>query len=162
PAHHNTEVWGISGVVDGAYCGMWPMGGAWLSQHLFEHYLYTGDQEFLARVYPILRSASEFFQDFLVPEPKNQWLVVSPSISPENEPAGHGTSVVYGATMDNQILFDLLSRTIRASEILGIDAERRAELRGILDRLPPMQIGRFGQRQEWPEGRGTPSAQQRP
>jgi len=160
-AHHNTDIWRISGVVDGAYWGMWPMGGAWLSQHLFEHYLYTGDQEFLARVYPILRSASEFFQDFLVPEPKNQWLVVSPSISPENEPAGHGTSVVYGATMDNQILFDLLSRTIRASEILGIDAERRAELREILERLPPMQIGRFGQLQEWLEDWDNPNDQHR-
>lgn len=160
-AHHNTDIWRISGVVDGAYWGMWPMGGAWLSQHLFEHYLYTGDRAFLERTYPILRSAAEFFQDFLVPEPKNQWLVVSPSISPENEPAGHGTSVVYGATMDNQILFDLLSRTIRASEILDIDADKRGELQEVLERLPPMQIGRFGQLQEWLEDWDNPSDQHR-
>jgi alpha-L-fucosidase 2 len=160
-AHHNTDIWRISGVVDGAFWGMWPMGGAWLSQHLWERYLYTGDRQFLESVYPILKSACEFYQDFLIEEPDNQWLVVSPSISPENAPANRGTSVCAGATMDNQILFDLFSKTIRAASILGRDAALIAEFQAILERLPPMQIGRFGQLQEWLEDLDNPDDQHR-
>lgn len=156
-AHHNTDLWRISGVVDGAFWGMWPMGGAWLSQHLWERYLYTGDRAFLEQAYPVLKSACEFYQDFLIEEPDEQWLVVSPSISPENAPAGHGTSVTAGATMDNQILFDLFSKTIAAAEILGTDAALMTEFRAILERLPPMQIGSFGQLQEWLEDWDNPS-----
>ncbi len=148
-AHHNTDIWRITGVVDGAFWGMWPMGGAWLAQHLWERYAYSGDREFLAEAYPILRSACEFFQDFLVEEPTHQWLVVSPSISPENTPLGSSTSVVAGATMDNQILLDLFSRTIRIAEILERDEELRKGWQEILERLPPMQVGSFGQLQEW-------------
>jgi len=160
-AHHNTDIWRISGVVDGAYWGMWPMGGAWLSQHLWEHYLYGGDHAFLESSYPIMKSAAEFFQDFLIAEPDHQWLVVSPSISPENEPAGHGTSVVYGATMDNQLVFDLLTKTIRAAEVLDVDAEFRTQLQQIVDRLPPMQVGSFGQLQEWLQDWDNPNDQHR-
>jgi alpha-L-fucosidase 2 len=159
--HHNTDIWRISGVVDGAFWGMWPMGGAWLSQHLWERYLYTGDRQFLESVYPILKSACEFYQDFLVEEPENQWLVVSPSISPENAPANNGTSVCAGATMDNQILFDLFSKTIKAASILGTDAALMTEFQAILDRLPPMQIGSFGQLQEWLEDWDNPNDQHR-
>jgi alpha-L-fucosidase 2 len=160
-AHHNTDIWRISGVVDGALWGMWPMGGAWLSQHLWEHYLYTGDAAFLESVYPIMKSACEFYQDFLIAEPDHDYLVVSPSISPENVPNGHGTSVVYGATMDNQILFDLFSKTIEAASILGVDADVMGEFQDILARLPPMQIGSFGQLQEWLEDWDNPSDQHR-
>ncbi len=160
-AHHNTDIWRISGVVDGAFWGMWPMGGAWLSQHLWERYIYTGDLEFLEWAYPIMRSACEFYQDFLIEEPGNQWLVVSPSISPENAPANNGTSVVYGATMDNQLLFDLFDKTIRAAELLGQDAALVEDFQGILDQLPPMQVGSFGQLQEWLEDWDNPDDQHR-
>src|SRR5690606_34971376 len=160
-AHHNTDIWRISGVVDGAFWGMWPMGGAWLSQHLWEHYLYTGDLEFLASVYPVLKSACAFYQAFLIEEPTHQWLVVSPSISPENAPMGRGTSVAAGTTMDNQILFDLFSRTIKAASLLDRDAALMAEFQEILDRLPPMQIGRLGQLQEWLEDLDSPNDQHR-
>ncbi|HEY6722389.1 MAG TPA: glycoside hydrolase family 95 protein [Polyangiaceae bacterium] len=156
-AHHNTDIWRISGVVDGAFWGMWPMGSAWLSQHLWERYVYTGDLEHLEAVYPILKSACEFYQDFLIEEPEHGWLVVSPSISPENVPAGSSTSVCAGATMDNQILYDLFSKTIRAATLLGVDAALMDEFRDILDRLPPMQIGNFGQLQEWLEDWDNPN-----
>jgi alpha-L-fucosidase 2 len=160
-AHHNTDIWRISGVVDGAFWGMWPMGSAWLSQHLWERYLYSGDREFLESFYPVLKSACEFYQDFLVEHPTRQWLVVTPSISPENVPAGNGSSVCAGATMDNQILFDLFSKTIEAAAILGQDAALMAEFQDILDRLPPMQIGKYGQLQEWLEDWDNPSDQHR-
>jgi alpha-L-fucosidase 2 len=160
-AHHNTDIWRISGVVDGATWGMWPMGSAWLSQHLWERYLYTGDRDFLASVYPVLRSACEFYQDFLIEEPTQGWLVVSPSISPENTPANNGSSVCAGATMDNQILFDLFSKTIQAAAILDQDAALMAEFQAILERLPPMQIGSFGQLQEWLEDWDNPNDQHR-
>jgi alpha-L-fucosidase 2 len=160
-AHHNTDLWRISGVVDGAFWGMWPMGGAWLSQHLWERYLYTGDREFLEFAYPILKSACEFYRDFLIEEPENGWLVVSPSISPENAPAGNGTSVCAGTTMDNQLLFDLFSKTIGVAAILGRDGALMTELQAILDRLPPMQIGGFGQLQEWLEDWDDPNDQHR-
>jgi hypothetical protein len=126
-AHHNTDIWRISGVVDGAFWGMWPMGSAWLSQHLWEPYLYNGDLKYLESVYPILKSACEFYQDFLIEEPTNKWLVVSPSISPENAPAGR-PSVCAGATMDNQLLFDLFSKTIKAASLLNQDADLMARI----------------------------------
>jgi alpha-L-fucosidase 2 len=160
-AHHNTDIWRISGVVDGAFWGMWPMGSAWLSQHLWERYLYTGDREFLESFYPVLKSACEFYQDFLVEEPEHGWLVVSPSISPENTPSGNGTSVCAGVTMDNQLLFDLFSKTIQAATILGRDAALMQEFQAILERLPPMQIGSFGQLQEWMEDWDNPNDQHR-
>ncbi len=160
-AHHNTDIWRISGVVDGAFWGMWPMGGAWLSQHLWERYLYSGDLGYLDSIYPVLRSACEFYQDFLIEEPSNQWLVVSPSISPENTPAGHSTSVCAGTTMDNQILFDLFSKTIKAASLLNRDSALMAEFQAILERLSPMHIGNFGQLQEWLEDWDDPNSTHR-
>jgi alpha-L-fucosidase 2 len=148
-AHHNTDIWRITGVVDFADAGQWPMGGAWLSQHLWEKYLYWGDKKFLESVYPILKSACEFYQDFLIEEPTHKWLVVSPSNSPENSPSGHGSALVAGATMDNQLLFDLFSKTIKAAAILNKDADLMKEFQRIKERLAPMQIGRLGQLQEW-------------
>jgi alpha-L-fucosidase 2 len=155
--HHNTDPWRICGVVDGAYWGMWPLGGAWLSQHLWEKYLYSGDLTYLASVYPVLKSACEFYQDFLVEEPKHQWLVVCPSISPENNPSVHSTSICAGATMDNQLLFDLFTKTIRAASLLKTDSTLMVDFKEILDRLPPMQIGRLGQLQEWMEDWDSPN-----
>lgn len=149
-AHHNTDIWRISGVVDFANAGLWPMGGAWLSQHLWEKYLYSGDLKYLESVYPVLRSACEFYKDFLVEEPTHKWLVVSPSVSPENTPSGHnGSALAYGTTMDNQILFDLFTKTIKAAKLLKKDESLMADFQRIVTNLPPMQIGRFGQLQEW-------------
>jgi hypothetical protein len=149
--HHNTDLWRIGGVVDFADAGMWPMGGAWLSQHLWEKYLYNGDVAYLDSVYPILKSACKFYKDFLIPEPKHNWLVVSPSISPENGPSIHSTSIVAGATMDNQLLFDLFTKTIKAASILKKDSDLMVSFKNILDSLPPMQVGSWGQLQEWME-----------
>lgn len=151
--HHNTDIWRVSDPVDGARSwGLWPMGGAWLSQHLWEHYLFTGDKNFLREAYPILREASRFFADVLQPEPEHAWLVVSPSVSPENDYTTDDkqrAAITAGATMDNQLVFDLFSRTATAAGLLGVDKPLVDSLRQLLDRLPPMQIGRHGQLQEW-------------
>ena len=148
--HHNTDIWRMTGAIDGSYWGMWPMGGVWLSQHLFDKYDFSGDRDFLKSVYPIVKEASKFYLDFMLREPENSWLVVSPSISPEHAPTAHpGSSLSYGTTMDNQLIFDLFSRTAKAAEILGEDEDFIAELNEKLQHLPPMQIGRWGQLQEW-------------
>jgi alpha-L-fucosidase 2 len=112
--HHNTDIWRINGPIDGAFWGMWPMGGAWLSQHLFYKYEYLGDKEYLRTVYPVLKDASRFYLDFLVEEPEHNWLVVSPSNSPENAPSIHSdASVAAGTTMDNQLIFDLVGENLK-------------------------------------------------
>jgi alpha-L-fucosidase 2 len=148
--HHNTDIWRFTGPIDGAFWGQWPMGGAWLSQHLFDKYDFNGDTEFLKSVYPVVREASVFFLDFLIEEPEHKWLVVSPSVSPENAPLDHPKySVTAGTTMDNQLIFDLFTKTIKASEILNTDQELAGKIKEALKRIPPMQIGKWGQLQEW-------------
>jgi alpha-L-fucosidase 2 len=148
--HHNTDIWRINGPIDGAFWGMWPMGGAWLSQHLFDKYDFNGDKEFLKSAYPVVKEASIFFLDFLVEEPEHKWLVVSPSVSPENSPSVHPeSSISAGTTMDNQLVFDLFTKTITAAKILNTDMELIRKLDAALKRLPPMQIGKWGQLQEW-------------
>jgi alpha-L-fucosidase 2 len=155
--HHNTDLWRMNGPIDGSFWGMWPMGGAWLCQHLFEKYEYNGDKEYLKSVYPVMRGAVEFFLSFLVEEPKHKWLVVCPSVSPENSPADHiESSISAGTTMDNQLLFDLFTKTIKAATILERDKEFIAKVDEILKRLPPMQIGQHGQLQEWIEDWDNP------
>ncbi len=148
--HHNTDIWRASAPIDGAPYGMWPMGGAWLALHLWDHYDYSGDKAFLAKAYPALKGAVQFFLDTLVEEPKHHWLVTNPSLSPEN---AHpmGASVAPGPTMDMQILRDLFADTIRAEEILGVDADLRAQLTSTRARFAPSQIGKAGQLQEWLE-----------
>ena len=149
-AHHNTDIWRFTGPIDGASWGQWPMGGAWLSQHLFDKYDYNGDKEFLRSIYPVIKEASVFFLDFLVEEPEHKWLVVSPSLSPENAPSVHPREAISaGTTMDNQIVFDLFTRTISAAEILNTDTEFAGKLQEAVKRLPPMQTGKWGQLQEW-------------
>ncbi|MDJ1481778.1 glycoside hydrolase family 95 protein [Cytophagaceae bacterium YF14B1] len=149
-AHHNTDIWRINGPVDGAFWGVWNAGGGWLSQHLWEHYLYTGDKAFLESVYPVLRGASLFYVDFLVEHPKYHWLVVAPANSPENAPKAHeGSSLDAGTTMDNQIVYDVFSSTIRAAEILNKDASFVDTLKQKRGRLAPMHIGQHNQLQEW-------------
>jgi alpha-L-fucosidase 2 len=149
-AHHNTDLWRASAPIDGATWGMWPMGGAWLSLHMWQHYLFNPDRAFLAKAYPVMRGAAQFFLDTLVPEPKHGYLVTNPSLSPENEHP-YGASVTAGPTMDGQILRDLFAACIQASEILGVDPELRSQLATTRGRLPPNQIGAQGQLQEWLE-----------
>jgi alpha-L-fucosidase 2 len=148
--HHNTDIWRFTGPIDGASWGQWPMGGAWLSQHLFDKYDYNGDKELLKSIYPVVKEACLFFLDFLVEEPEHKWLVVCPSLSPENAPSSHpGEAISAGTTMDNQIVFDLFTRTIIAAGILSTDNELTGKLEDVVKRLPPMQIGNWGQLQEW-------------
>lgn len=148
--HHNTDIWRINGPIDGSFWGMWPMGGAWLCQHLWEKYEYSGNRRYLKSVYPVMKSAVEFYLSFLIEEPQHKWLVVCPSVSPENSPAAHPeSSISFGTTMDNQLLFDLFTKTIKSAEILKTDKELVKKIKDTLKRLPPMQIGRWGQLQEW-------------
>ncbi|MHA4895914.1 glycoside hydrolase family 95 protein [Pedobacter sp. PWIIR3] len=161
-AHHNTDLWRITGEVDGVYSGMWPMGGAWLSRHLWDKYLYSGDKAYLASVYDAIKGSAQFYSDFLVEEPTHKWLVVSPSNSPENAPAAaQGKSIQAGTTMDNQILFELFSNVIRASEILGKDKDFAEHLKALRKRLPPMQIGQYSQLQEWLQDLDNPGDKHR-
>lgn len=148
--HHNTDIWRINGPVDGSFWGMWPMGGAWLCKHLFEKYEYNGDKEYLKSIYPAIKGAVEFYLSFLVEEPTHKWLVVCPSVSPENAPLSHPeSSISAGTTMDNQLLFDLFTKTIKAAKILKTDKDFIPQIEYALKRLPPMQIGQYGQLQEW-------------
>ena len=150
-AHHNTDLWRATTPVDGARWGLWPMGAAWLSTHLLEHYAFGGDVAFLRKAYPAMREASEFLLDFLVEDEQGR-LVTNPSHSPENafldEKGSEGVLCV-GATMDFGIIRELFDDCLRAAAILGEDAEFRTRLQGALDRLPPYQIGKHGQLQEW-------------
>ncbi|WP_240040594.1 glycoside hydrolase family 95 protein [Pseudocnuella soli] len=149
-AHHNTDIWRATGAIDGATWGVWSAAGGWMSQHLWEHYLYSGDKAFLAQVYPVIKGAATFYVDFLVEHPKHGWLVINPDSSPENAPAAHqGSSLDAGTTMTNQIIFELFSTAIRAAKILNKDAAFSDTLAQLRKRLPPMQIGQHGQLQEW-------------
>lgn len=146
--HHNTDLWRVTGVIDGGFYGMWPMGGAWLTQHIWQHYLYTGDQSFLEEYYSVLKGCAQFYADVLQEEPEHNWLVVAPSMSPENK-YEDGVGISYGTTMDNQLVFDVFSNLIKASEILDKDEAFRQEVINKSKRLPPMQIGKHNQLQEW-------------
>ena len=155
-AHHNTDLWRIAGPVDGTPWGMFPTGGAWLTTHIWQHYLFTGDKEFLAKYYPVLKGAAEFLLDYMQTYPAAGeikqaagWLMTVPTVSPEHGPRGKGTNVCAGSTMDNQIAFDVLSQALLAAQALGKDSLFAANLNFQLANLPPMQIGRYGQLQEW-------------
>ena len=155
-AHHNTDLWRIAGPVDGTPWGMFPTGGAWLTTHLWQHYLYTGDKQFLAEYYPVMKGAAEFLLDYMQVYPSNGavkqaagWLVTVPTVSPEHGPVGKRTNVTAGSTMDNQIAFDVLSQTLQAARVLGKDSLFAENLEFQLSNIAPMQIGRHGQLQEW-------------
>ena len=156
--HHNTDIWRSTGAVDGAYNGMWPTGAAWFCQQIWDGYLFNQDPKYLKEIYPIMKSACEFFIDFLVEEPVsgNKYLVVAPSYSPENAPhvqdvLGKGNiTTVFGATMDNQMMADLFGNMIEAAALMGEkDAEFVNTLKTVKSRLAPMKIGSWGQLQEW-------------
>ena len=155
-AHHNTDLWRIAGPVDGTPWGMFPTGGAWLTTHLWQHYLYTGDKQFLNNYFPVMKGAADFLIDYMQPYPADGeikqakgWLVTVPTVSPEHGPQGKDTNVTAGSTMDNQICFDVLSQVIQAAKVLGMDNATILPYQSALEKLPPMQIGRYGQLQEW-------------
>ncbi len=158
-AHHITDVWGFTTPGDGAQWGLWPMGAAWLCQHLWEHYAFSGERSFLSqRAYPVMKEAAEFFLDYLVEDSQGR-LVSGPSISPENSyrlASGKTGVLCMGASMDTQIITDLFTNCIEAAGILGTDAEFVEKLRATLKRLPAPQIGKHGQIMEWSEDYDEP------
>ncbi|MGC4069454.1 MAG: glycoside hydrolase family 95 protein [Polyangiaceae bacterium] len=149
-AHHNTDLWRATAPVDGAEWGLWPLGGAWLALHLWDHYRFSLDLDVLRRAYPILRGAALFFVDTLVVDPNTGHCVTCPSISPENQHP-HGTALCAGPTMDMAILRDLFDATAEAAKLLEQDGEFAFELRALRDRLAPYRIGKAGQLEEWQE-----------
>jgi len=149
-AHHNTDHWRGTAPINNID-GVWPTGGAWLCYHLWEHYLFTGDKEFLARAYPAMKGASEFFMDYLVKDPKTGWLISGPSFSPEQG------SLCMGPSMDHQIIRALMDATLESAKILGKDKKFAAELAAVRAQVAPDQIGKYGQLQEWLEDVDVPN-----
>jgi len=147
--HHNTDIWRGAAPVDGARWGMWVGGSGWLCTHLWEHYLFSGDVDFLRKSgYPLMKDAARFYLDYLVEHPAKGWLVTCPSNSPENSHPFNATNCA-GPTGDVQILTELFNACIAAAEVLDDDKAFREELQAALKRFPPMQIGKAGQLQEW-------------
>jgi alpha-L-fucosidase 2 len=156
--HHNTDLWRGTAPINASNHGIWVTGGAWLCQHFWWHYEYTLDKEFLrTRAYPIIKDAATFFVDYLIEDPRNDkgWLISGPSNSPEIG------GLVMGPTMDHQIIRNLFSNCIDASEILNVDAEFRNRLKQLRARIAPNQIGRHGQLQEWLEDKDDPKNKHR-
>lgn len=151
-AHHNTDLWRDAAPCNGND-GIWPTGAAWLCQHVWWHYLYTGDTNWLADTgYPLMKGAAQFFQGFLVRHPAHtNWLVTCPSYSPEHDEGTYKVANVPGPTMDNELGRDLFSHVITASQMLGVDAAFRTNIANLMNQLPPDQIGGGGQLQEWLE-----------
>ena len=161
-AHHNTDLWRVAGPIDGTTWGMFPTGGAWLTTHLWQHYLFTGDKQFLRENYPIMKGAADFLLDYMQRHPKYGWLMTVPTVSPEHGPMGKQTTVTAGSTMDNQIVFDVLSNTLKAMNVLRENDEAYAQrLQQAISQLPPMQIGRYGQLQEWLQDGDDPKDEHR-
>lgn len=164
-AHHNTDLWRATAPIDGPKWGMWPCGGAWLCQALWEHYEYNPDPVYLRRIYPLLKGAALFFVDTLVEDTQGRGLVTSPSISPENE-HHKGVAICAGPAMDRQIVRDLFSWTLRAHALLkdkDKDGAFAATLEAMRARLPADRVGAQGQLQEWLEDwdAGAPEQQHR-
>jgi alpha-L-fucosidase 2 len=161
--HHNTDLWRIAGPVDGATWGMWPTGGTWLAQHLWDKYMFSGDLEYLKSVYPAMKGASQFCLSFLTEEPENGWLIISPTISPEHGPKGRPKSVNIeaGTTMDNQLVFDMLTKTISAAQLLNVDEDLVEKMETAIAKLPPMKIGKYNQLQEWMQDLDDPEDKHR-
>jgi alpha-L-fucosidase 2 len=166
--HQNTDIWRVAAPMDGSSWGAFTAGGAWLATHIWEHYLFTGDKEFLKEYYPVLKGSVEFFLDFLVEHPYYGWLVTNPSTSPENFPVHSNnyrffdeittflttTTLCAGSAIDMQILSDLFVYTAEAAGILDVDSEFRGRVLETRDKLAPMQIGQNGDLQEWLEDWG--------
>jgi len=156
--HHNFDLWRGTAPINASNHGIWPSGGAWLCQHLWWHYQYTGDRKFLRdTAYPLMKGASEFFAANLFEDPRNtgHWLISGPSNSPEQG------GLVLGPAMDHQIIRNLFANTIEASQILGVDPEFRAKLAELRSRIAPNHIGQYGQLQEWLEDKDDPNNRHR-
>lgn len=144
--HHNTDLWRGAAPINAANHGIWPTGGAWLTTHLWEHYLYTGDKQFLKeRAYPAMKGSAEFFADYLVEDRINGtgWLISGPSNSPEIG------GLVMGPTMDHQIIREIFASTAEAAGILGVDADFAANLTALRARIAPNEIGQMDALKEW-------------
>lgn len=153
-AHFDTDPWYWTTAVGKAEWGMWPMGAAWCCSHIWQHYLFTQDKEFLIKNYAILKEASLFFVDYLTEDPKTGYLVTGPSSSPENKfetSDGKISNITMGPTMDMSITRELLTNTIAASRVLNTDKKFCKELESILPRLSPLKIGSDGRIMEWTE-----------
>ncbi len=153
--HHNTDIWRGAAPINASNHGIWVTGGAWISSHLWEHYLFTQDKEFLAKYYPIMKGAALFFTEFLVKDPKTGYLISTPSNSPEIG------GLVAGPTMDHQLIRNLFEICIEASEILDTDAEFATKLKEMKPKIAPNQIGRLGQLQEWMQDVDDPDVHHR-
>lgn len=163
--HQNTDLWRVAAPMDGPTWGTFTVGGAWLVTHLYEHFLYSTDKDYLSDIYPVIKGSVQFFMDFLIEHPNGKWLVTSPSNSPENPPDGPGykyffdevtanyyfTTICYGSSIDMQILHDLFGYYIEASRILGLDADFAADVKIARSRLVPPLIASDGSLQEWTE-----------
>jgi alpha-L-fucosidase 2 len=166
--HQNTDLWRVAAPMDGPCWGTFTTGGAWLCTHLYEHYLFNPDMDYLKEIYPVIKGAVEFFMDFLVEHPNGRWLVSSPSTSPENPPEGPGyryffdevtgfyyfTTICYGSTIDMQILTDLFRIYGEMAEVLDLDREFAARVKEARGRLVPPLVGKDGTLQEWTEDYG--------
>jgi alpha-L-fucosidase 2 len=154
--HHNTDLWRGTAPINNSNHGIWVTGGAWLTRHLWEHYLFTGDRKFLVeRAYPVMKGAALFFVDFLIEDPKTGWLISTPSNSPEQG------GLVAGPSMDHQIIRELFTNCIEAAKILGIDDDFRRKLTKLRSQVAPNQIGQHGQLQEWLQDKDNPRNQHR-
>lgn len=156
--HHNFDIWRGCAPINAANHGIWSTGGAWLCQHLWWHYQFTGDTEFLSKqAYPAMKGAAEFFVDYLVEDPRSEerHLISGPSNSPEIG------GLVMGPTMDHAIIRYLFSSTAAAAKVLGVDEDFQAELVGMQERIAPYEIGRHGQLQEWLEDKDDPKVKHR-
>ncbi len=154
--HHNFDLWRGTAPINASNHGIWPSGGAWLAHDFWEHYLFTGDKEFLrTTAYPLMKGAALFFADVLVKDPRHGWLISGPSNSPEQG------GLVMGPTMDHQIVRSLFAMVAAASEILNTDAELRNRLLEMRKQIAPDQVGRYGQLQEWLEDKDDPKNQHR-
>ncbi len=154
--HHNTDQWRGTAPVNHANHGIWPTGGAWLCQHLWQHFEYSSDTTFLKeRAYPLMKGAALFFRDYLIEDPQSGYLISGPSNSPENG------GLVMGPTMDHQIIRELFENCIEAAQILNVDQAFAQQLDDKLMKLAPHQIGRYGQLQEWLEDKDDPDNEHR-
>lgn len=156
--HHNTDIWRITGPVDRAASGMWMTGGPWLCQHIWNHYLFTGDKKFLAEYYPILKGAAQFIENMLVKDPNTGYMVICPSVSPENlHPADKGNkNIASGTAMDNELCAELLGEVIQAAQVLNVDGDIAARYKTLITQLTPGTIGKWGQLQEWAQDWDNP------
>jgi alpha-L-fucosidase 2 len=154
--HHNTDIWRGTAPINAANHGIWVTGGAWLTTHMWEHYLFTQDEDFLRnRAWPVMKGAAEFFVDYMIKDPVSGWLISGPSNSPENG------GLVMGPTMDHQIIRTLFKACVSASAILGVDSDFSSTLQEMIPQIAPNQIGQYGQLQEWMEDKDRPENKHR-